>query len=954
MPDDLQLPKAYDSTQVEDAIYSAWMKSGFFTPENLPDLDDRKESYCISLPPPNVTGTLHIGHAVMLAIEDTMIRFARMSGKRALWVPGTDHAAIATESKVEKILIKKEGKTRHDLGREKFLERVNEFAKESHDTIVNQMKKMGVSIDWTREAYTIDEKRSFAVRTAFKKMYDDGLIYRGDKVVNWDPKGQTTVSDDEVEHETGKAILYTFKYSKDFPIPIATTRPETKVGDTAVAVHPKGKWKEFVGQEFNGIEFAGAKLNIKIIADHEVDPEFGTGALGVTPAHSIIDAEMAVRNDLPMVQVIDEQAKMTAEAGELVVGLSTIDARVKIVEWLKENDLMVGEEEVEQSVSVAQRSGGVIEPLPKLQWFINVSKEFEFHQSERNPIAGLKDGQQVTLKQLMKHVVENGQIEILPDRFKKVYFHWIDNLRDWCISRQIWFGHQVPAFVCFKCNEDLFNGLAGVFIDKDGDRKGTVNYIDENGNYFADFEHTKRVVGEGRVSFSDKFKFFVSEDENPKCRDCGCESVIQDPDSLDTWFSSGLWTFSILGWPDQESEDLHMYHPNAVMETGYDILPFWVARMILMSTCLLGEIPFKTVYFHGLVRDEQGRKMSKSLDNAVDPLDAIKEYGADATRLSMMIGQTPGNDTKLSDDKIASYRNFTNKLWNISRFVFMSVDQVRSIDQLPEPKTLADQWILARYADVVARATAHYEKYEYSLLGELLRDFTWGEFADWYLEIAKVQKKNGESQTDEILLYVLEGLLKLWHPLMPFVTEELYKQFDQGMIIVAKWPAPFSHPEAPEGSSNSVVQFEQLRDIVTVLRNVRAEYKIAYSNPINVTIVGASGLEEYEDVIQAMVKTGSVIWTDRAEKPEGALALMTGSIQLYVPVGDLIDFDKERTRIKAELEEVESYIKRLSLKLKDKEFVNNAPAEVVEAEQSRIKEAQGKQEALKREFDNLT
>jgi len=405
-----------------------------------------------------------------------------------------------------------------------------------------------------------------------------------------------------------------------------------------------------------------------------------------------------------------------------------------------------------------------------------------------------------------------------------------------------------------------------------------------------------------------------------------------------------------------DSEDLKTYHPNSVIETGYDILQLWVTRMILMSTYFLGEIPFKTVYFHGLVRDEQGRKMSKSLDNAVDPLDAIKEYGTDALRLAMMIGQTPGNDSKLSGEKIASYRNFTNKLWNISRFVFMSVDEVKPVAGIPEPKTLADKWILTRFAQVVEKATKHYEAYEFSFLGETLRDFTWNEFADWYLEIAKVQKKQGDGPTDEILLYVLEGILKLWHPLMPFVTEELYKQFDKGMIIVADWPTPPVHPERAErveGSVDSVAQFEQLREIISALRNARAEYKIAYSNPIDVTIAGASSLEEYQDVIAAIVKTGSITWTDKAEKPEGALALMAGKAQLYVPIGDLIDVDKERTRIESELKEVESYIDRLGLKLENKKFVDNAPAEVIEAEQGRLADAKNKQAALKRELENL-
>lgn len=890
MSEDL-LPKAYDATAVEDAIYAAWVQSGYFTPENLPNLDKRQESYCISLPPPNVTGTLHIGHAVMLAIEDAMIRFARMRGKRALWVPGTDHAAIATQTKVEKLLMK-EGiaDPRGELGREKFLERVRTFAQESHDTIINQLKKIGVSIDWTREAYTLDDQRSLAVRTAFKRMYDDGLIYQGHRIVNWCPRCHSTLADDEVEYKEEDGKLYWIKYG---PFVLATARPETKLGDTAVAVHPGDeRYKDMVGKTFM-IPGVLGEFEITVVADESVDPQFGSGAVKVTPAHSFTDYETAQRHGIGMKQIIDEDGKMMGNCGKYA-GMATLEARKAIVADMEAMGLIDHiEDHYKHNLSVCYRCGATVEPIPSSQWFIDVNKEFMFKQSKRHPIEGLKDGQVATLKQLMRHAVEAKTIEILPDRFEKVYYHWIDNLRDWCISRQIWFGHQIPVW---------HNGEA-LYVGVDAPE------------------------GEGWE---------------------------QETDTLDTWFSSGLWTFSTLGWPNEESEDLKIYHPTAVMETGYDILFFWVARMILMSTYLLGEVPFRTVYLHGLVRDEQGRKMSKSLDNAIDPLDSIKEFGADATRLSMMIGQTPGNDTKLSQEKIASYRNFTNKLWNISRFVFMSVDRVVLIDEMPKPQTLADKWILARYADVVERVTKHYEKYEYSLLGETLRDFTWSEFADWYLEIAKVQKKQGIESTDRILLYVLEGLLKLWHPLMPFVTEELYKQFNQGMIIVAPWPRLDScHPEVPEGSTNHVAQFEQLREIITTLRNARAQYNVAYSQPIDVTIVGASGLQTYEDVIAQMVKTGTVTWDDTAAKPEGALALMAGSIQLYVPIGDLIDVDQERARIGAEVKEIEEYIARLSSKLDNKQFVDHAPTDVIEAERGRLAEAQTKGEALKRELANL-
>ncbi|PIQ67685.1 valine--tRNA ligase, partial [Candidatus Uhrbacteria bacterium CG11_big_fil_rev_8_21_14_0_20_41_9] len=507
-----ELSKAYDPAWVEDATYLKWLESGFFNPDNLPNLEKRTEPFTIVLPPPNVTGTLHMGHAVMLAIEDAMIRFNRMNGKRALWLPGTDHAAIATESKVEKLLIEKEGINRHDLGREAFLERVNQFAQESHDTIVNQMKKMGASVDWSREAYTLDEERNFAVRTAFTQMYGDGLIYKGHRVINWDPKGQTTVSDEEVEYIEGTAKMYTFKYSQDFPISIATTRPETKVGDTAVAVNPEDpRYIEFVGKEYQ-VEFAGANLNIKIIADPNVDQTFGTGALGVTPAHSMVDSDMARNHTLGMVVVIGKDGRMTKEAGTLVAGQTTIEARETVVNWLRENNLLEAEVEITQNLSVAQRSGGVIEPLPMDQWFIDVNKEFAFKATGLNTMTGIQNGEMVTLKKLMQHAVKSEQIKILPERFSKTYFHWIDNLRDWNISRQIWFGHRVPVWYR---GDDMYVGV-------------------------------EAPEGEGWE---------------------------QDSDTLDTWFSSGLWTFSTLGWP-KETDDLNFYHPTSVLETGYDILFF--------------------------------------------------------------------------------------------------------------------------------------------------------------------------------------------------------------------------------------------------------------------------------------------------------------------------------------------------------------------------------------------
>ncbi|MFH1711734.1 MAG: valine--tRNA ligase, partial [Patescibacteria group bacterium] len=707
MSDQKEMQKAYDAKSVEDDIYAAWEESGYFTPENLPDLEKRTESFSIVLPPPNVTGTLHIGHAVMLAIEDIMIRYARMRGKKALWLPGTDHAAIATQTKVEKLLIK-EGMEdpRRELGREEFLKRVDKFAQDSHDTIVNQMKKMGTSVDWTREAFTLDDARNLAVRTQFKKMYDDGLIYRGNRVINWCPRCKSTLADDEVEHKEGTARLYTFTYDKDFPISISTTRPETKFGDTAVAVNPKDKrYKKFVGQELTA-NYCGNELKIKIIADDVVDMDFGTGALGVTPAHSNIDAEMARKHDLVSIQVIDEEGRMINSPE--VEGMFAVAAREKAVVWLKENGLLQNEEDAPQNLSVCYRCDTPIEPLPKIQWFINVNKNFKFNQSKENPIDGIKDGQEVTLKELMQHVVRSKQIKIIPDRFDKTYFHWIDNLRDWNISRQLWYGHRVPVWyrTWQPDGDEYVMGFHERTVEsiKDGGKTVTYRLRDhgvKEGDHFA-FENSqakvvfgygtilkieKTTVGlipladpahgatyEKREQLIEAFQFHhpemkVTEETpvwvytysfGPLTNNQVQETVVgvdapkgknweQDPDTLDTWFSAGLWTFSTLGWPEQ-TIDLKTFHPTDVMETGYDILFFWVARMILMTTYALGEIPYKHVYLHGLVRDEKGRKMSKSLDNAIDPLDMINEYGADATRISLIIGSTPGNDTKMSED----------------------------------------------------------------------------------------------------------------------------------------------------------------------------------------------------------------------------------------------------------------------------------------------------------------
>lgn len=723
----------YDSTASEKEIYELWEKSGLFSPEECEKIGlTKKENgvFSMVLPPPNVTGTLHMGHAAMLAIEDILVRFARMQGKKTLWVPGTDHAAIATQSKVESIIYKAEGKNRHDLGREEFLRRVDQFAKESHDTIVNQVKKMGASVDWSREAFTLDEKRNMAVKTAFQKMHEAGLIYRGFKVINWDPKGQTTVSDDEVIHEEREAKLYTFKYSHDFPISISTTRPETKLGDTAVAVHPDDeRYKQYVGKTYE-VNFVGTPLTIKIIADYAVEKDFGTGALGVTPAHSQIDWDMAQTHGLELKPVINEYAKMSV-GGPEIEGKKTTVAREVIVEMLRKEGLLEKEENVKQNISVAERTGGIIEPLPKLQWFIDVNKKFVLPESKIN---GIPSGSETSLKEIMRKAVEGGQIKILPKRFEKIYFNWIDNLRDWCISRQIWYGHRIPVW-----------------------------YKDE-----------EIVIGEA-----------------PKT-----DGFEQDPDTLDTWFSSGLWTFSTLGWPFDYAQgkpvpgsDLATYHPTSVLETGYDILFFWVARMILMTGFLLGDVPFRTVYLHGLVRDEKGRKMSKSLGNTIDPLLMSEKYGADATRLSLIIGAAPGNDMKLSEDKIRGYRNFSTKIWNAARFVLMN---------RPDSSTNPDNIVLSEkqkqfleeFDETKKEITEHIEKFELHLAGEKAYHYFWHTFADVIIESEKGALKDGSPEEKAAAYKTLEtillGSLKVLHPFVPFVTEAVWQKFLPGKLLLSE------------------------------------------------------------------------------------------------------------------------------------------------------------------------
>ncbi len=732
-----KLLKPYNPKETEERIYKLWEDSGFFNPDvcikNGITRDDA-ESFSIVLPPPNVTGNLHTGHALMLVIEDIMIRHARMQGKKTLWLPGTDHAAIATQSKVEKMILK-EGVHKNDLGREKFLKRVEKFAKESHDTIVNQAKKMGASLDWSREAFTLDEKRNLAVKTAFKKMYDDGLIYRGHRIVNWDPKGQTVISDDELVYEEKKTKFYTFKYG---PFLIGTARPETKFGDKYVVMHPDDKkYKKWKHGEKLTVEWINGPIETTIIKDKMVDMEFGTGVMTITPWHSHEDFQLAEKYKLYKEQIIDKFGKLLPIAQEFS-GMKITDAREKIVEKLKNKGLLVSvDENYVNRIATAERTGGIIEPQIMLQWFVDVNKKIPSRKNK-------------SLKELMLEPVREGKIQIIPDHFEKVYFNWIENLRDWCISRQIWYGHRIPVWYrstsLTASKDDIYCGI-------------------------------EAPEGEGWQ---------------------------QDEDTLDTWFSSGLWTFSTLGWPasikttadkPEKTGDLKTYHPTTVLETGHDLIFFWVARMILMSQYLLGEIPFKTVYFHGMVRTADGKKMSKSLgDKAIDPIDIIAKYGNDSLRLAMIIGNTPGNDLKLDENDIRGYAKFTNKIWNAARFV---LDKTKNLNEAKLPELDSEDSKSAEELEILlSEISKEMDKFRFSIVAEKLYHYFWHTFADIIIERSKkkiLENKNADSAKTLIYTHLI-ALLKVLHPFTPFVTEEIWSimqnqsEKNRKLLMVEKWP----------------------------------------------------------------------------------------------------------------------------------------------------------------------
>ncbi|MCX6715159.1 MAG: valine--tRNA ligase [Candidatus Uhrbacteria bacterium] len=885
-----EMPKAYESKLYEDEIYAAWEKSGFFNPDNLVG-----EPYSIMMPPPNVTGVLHLGHALENALMDAMARYQRLNGKKVLLVPGTDHAALPTQAKVEKMLMEGGMKNpRQELGREKLVEKIREFAESSRATILGQVKKMGTSCDWSRLAYTFDAPRNIAVNELFRQMYNDGLIYRGYRVVNWSTKGQSTCSDDEIEYIERASVLYTFKYSKDFPITIATTRPETKLGDTAVAVHPGDeRYQKYIGQIFTVDVGAEKPLEIKVIADEGVDPTFGTGALGVTPAHSPVDFLMyekqkASGNPIGLIQVIGVDGHMTKEAGSYA-GLTVEDARAKFVGWLSEQGLLEKEpEEIVQNVGTSDRFKDVIESLPMTQWWLDVQKII--------PSKGK------SLKDLMAEALTTGlngnteqKVTITPERFTKLYLHRVENLRDWCLSRQTWWGHRIPVW----------------------------------------YRGKETFVGNG-----------TPEGE-------GWE---QDPDTLDTWFSSGSWTFSTLGWPEQ-TVDLKSFHPTNWMQMGYEILYLWLMRMVLMSTYALGEIPFKDAYIHGMLRNEAGKKFSKSDANGIDPLDIIEKYGCDALRLCVLSGNTPGNDSRFSAEKIESSRNFVNKMWNVSRFILMSIGS----DVLPPsqgggegvvaPATVADHWILGRLETVTNQTGKLIEQFDFSLAIETLREFIWNDFADWYLEIAKIQQKDEtlRTSTNEILLYVLKQSLVLCHPFMPFVTEAIWKEFGTGsFVMVSTWPKVTGLFD-----ESSEKQLVALQELIIAIRNVRSQNKIEPKKLMDVVFVVNNASREFiesnREVISALARVNSdFALVEKYEAATTDVSVVRKDVSVFVKMETVVDPVKEKARIEKEVIELTTYLVSVAQKLSNEEFRSKAPEKIIMSMEEKQREAQAKLDALRK------
>ena len=881
MTEEHNIPKVYDPASVEKKWYEFWEKNRYFHAEPEPG----KKPFSIVIPPPNITGKLHMGHALDNTLQDILIRWHRMMGDNTLWMPGYDHAGLATQIKVEEVLKKEEGKTRFDLGREEFVKRVWTWKEEYGDRIINQLKCLGISCDWERKRFTMDEGCSRAVRETFVSLFEKGLIYKGTRITNWCVNCHTALSDIEVEHEDTPGHLWYVRYpvvgEEDTYLTIATTRPETIPGDTAVAVNPEDeRYAKLIGKT---LRLPILNREIPVIADSYVDTKFGTGAVKITPSHDPNDYEMGLRHNLPEIVVIGKDGVMTEEAGPFA-GLERYECRKQIVARLKEEGYLVKIEEHSHAVGHCQRCHNIVEPLVSTQWFVKMQP----------------------LVKAAVDCVTDGRTQFVPERFTKNYTGWMENIHDWCISRQIWWGHRIPVWYCDDCGE-----------------------------------------------------MSASRTDLEKCPKCGSTHIHQDEDALDTWFSSALWPFSTMGWPDN-TELLKQFYPTSVLVTGYDIIFFWVARMLIMGMEFMKEIPFEKVFIHGLVRDSQGRKMSKSLGNGIDPLEVIEKYGADTLRFMLITGNTPGNDMRFYWERVEGTRNFANKIWNASRFALMNMEGYDKDAELA-PYTLADKWILSRLQDTVKDVTGLLERFELGEAGRAIYDFIWSEVCDWYIEIAKPRLYNKEAAAERataqhVLATVLVSAMKLLHPYMPFITEEIYQclPHEAESIMISKWPVAdesLIDPEAERGMN-------AIMDSIKAIRNMRAEVNANPGKKIPAIMLVSEDLREVVAHNDSYIKLlGGIDNLElrplNGEKPENAMAAVVTGIEVYLPLAGLIDVEKETQRLSKELAAMEKDLQRAGGKLNNAGFLAKAPEDVIAKERAKYEELSGKIEAVKKRMAYL-
>jgi len=869
-----ELDKQYSPQNVEDRTYKFWCDHKYFHAEVNPE----KKPYTIVIPPPNITGQLHMGHALDETLQDILIRWRRMEGYETLWLPGTDHASIATEAKIVEAM-RKEGITKEEIGREKFLERAWEWKAQYGGRIVEQLKKLGSSCDWDRERFTLDEGCSKAVREVFCKLYDKGLIYRGERIINWCPHCLTSISDAEVEYEDQAGhfwhLRYPFKDGSGY-LELATTRPETLLGDTAVAVNPNDeRYKDMVGKT---LILPIVHREIPVIADDYVDIEFGTGVVKITPAHDPNDFEVGLRHNLEVINVLTPDAKIVDDYPKYA-GMDRYEARKAIVEDLEAEGALVEIEDYSHNVGTCYRCGTTVEPRVSKQWFVKME-----------PLA-----------KPAVEVVRNGEVKFVPERFDKTYFHWMENIKDWCISRQLWWGHRIPAYYCDDCGEVM-----------------------------------------------------VSAQEVHTCSKCGSNHVHQDPDTLDTWFSSALWPFSTLGYPD-DTKELEYFYPTDTLVTGYDIIFFWVARMIFSGVEHMGQVPFHTVLIHGLVRDAQGRKMSKSLGNGIDPLLVIDQYGADALRFTLATGNAPGNDMRFSDEKVKASRNFANKLWNAARFVLMYLGNDYSYPGLPKDLAIEDKWILSKVNTLAKEVTDNLERFELGIAVAKLYDFIWDVFCDWYIEIAKIRLQSGEGAdtAKAVLVYVLTDILKLLHPFMPFITEEIYQAIphDTESIMISKWP----EYDPTLSFADEEAQMEKIMDAIRAIRNRRAEMNIPPSkkSKVYVETAFADVFAVGSEFIKRLAYASDVEIADAFGDLGNTVTIVTNDAKIYIPLGDLVDFEAEAKRLQKELAAAEEKLAFINKKLDNPGFVNKAPEKVVQQNRDEAAKLTEKIANLRSSLENL-